>query len=154
MSDATKPTPPSDYDFDTICTEAIFFERNIRVSKGELFTIKDVRRIIGEQRAKWLAAPGWKAPEPHAKGDSSQFGDRRRIPPTPEQVTAYSAFIGYPMDGQAWCDAYASKGWKVGKAPMKDWQAAVRTWRTQGYGQNGIALKAARSELAISYAKF
>jgi hypothetical protein len=25
-------------------------------------------------------------------------------------------------------DFYASKGWKVGNQPMKDWKAAVRTW--------------------------
>lgn len=25
-------------------------------------------------------------------------------------------------------DFYSSKGWKVGKSPMKDWRAAVRTW--------------------------
>ena len=66
-----------------------------------------------------------------------EFGDRKKIPPTPEQVTAYSASIGYPMDGQAWCDSYAAKGWLVGKAKMKDWQAAVRTWRSNGYGARG-----------------
>jgi hypothetical protein len=75
---------------------------------------------------------------------TSDFGDRRKIPPTPEQVTAYSAAIGYPVDGQKWCDAYAVKGWKVGSARMKDWQAAVRNWKANGYGQNGIALDGAK----------
>ncbi len=69
----------------------------------------------------------------------ADFGDRKQIPPTAQQVTAYSVFIGYPLDGQAWCDAYETKGWKVGKERMKDWQAAVRTWRAGGYGQGGIA---------------
>ena len=55
---------------------------------------------------------------------------RRIIPPTPEQVTVYSAEIGYPMDGQAWCDSYAQKGWMVGKNKMRDWQSAVRNWKT------------------------
>jgi hypothetical protein len=26
-------------------------------------------------------------------------------------------------------DFYAAKGWLVGKSPMKDWRAAVRTWK-------------------------
>jgi hypothetical protein len=73
-------------------------------------------------------------------GPASPFGDRKKIPPTPEQVEAYSASIGYPMNGQAWCDAYAQKGWKVGAKRMVDWQAAVRNWKTSGYGQDGIAL--------------
>jgi hypothetical protein len=69
------------------------------------------------------------------------FGDPKAIPPSPGQVTAYSAFIGYPLDGQAWCDSYAVKDWKVGRVRMKDWQAAVRTWKANRYGQDGIALK-------------
>lgn len=83
------------------------------------------------------------APAPSQPVNGADFGDRKKIPPTPEQVTAYSAAIGYPMDGQAWCDAYAAKGWKVGDARMKDWQAAVRNWKTNGYGKDGIARQAA-----------
>src|SRR5690606_16518778 len=44
------------------------------------------------------------------------------VQPSPEEVTAYSLEIGYPMDGQAWCDSYAAKGWMIGKAKMKDWK--------------------------------
>ena len=32
------------------------------------------------------------------------------------------------MDAQRFVDFYASKGWKVGNAGMKDWHAAVRNW--------------------------
>jgi hypothetical protein len=49
--------------------------------------------------------------------------------PTPPQVTEYAAEIGFQLDGAAFCDFYISKGWKVGQTPMKDWQAAVRTWK-------------------------
>jgi hypothetical protein len=60
---------------------------------------------------------------------------RTTIPPEPEWVTAYSAEIGWPMDGQKWCDNYAAKGWIVsGKAKMKDWQAAARNWKSNGWG--------------------
>jgi hypothetical protein len=85
---------------------------------------------------------------PDASSKASDFGDRKKVPPTPEQVTAYSAFIGYPMDGQAWCDAYAAKGWKVGDHRMKDWQAAVRNWKTNGYGSDGVALAGTKKPTA------
>lgn len=52
-------------------------------------------------------------------------------PPIPQEVTDYSESIGYPMNGEAWCDAYAQKGWMVGKNKMKDWRAAVRNWKSQ-----------------------
>ena len=59
-----------------------------------------------------------------------QFGDPKSIPPTPEQVTAYSKHIEYPIDGEAFCDSYAQKGWVISRGSrMKDWQAAVRNWK-------------------------
>lgn len=32
------------------------------------------------------------------------------------------------IDPCAWIDYYDSVGWLIGKKPMKDWKAAVRTW--------------------------
>ena len=65
------------------------------------------------------------------------------IPPDPLDVEAYSASIGYPLNGKKWCDNYAQKGWVVsGRARMKDWRAAVRNWAANGWGQEGgIALR-------------
>lgn len=63
----------------------------------------------------------------------------KNIPPSPAEVEAYSASIGYPMNGQAWCDSYAQKGWLVGKAKMKDWKAAVRNWKVNGWRCGGPA---------------
>jgi hypothetical protein len=57
----------------------------------------------------------------------------RFVPPTPQEVEDYAQSIGYPMNGEAWCDSYAVKGWKVGKNVMKDWKAAVRNWKNQGW---------------------
>lgn len=75
-------------------------------------------------------------PEREREGETEKEteGARKRhvfVPPTPEEVAAYSKEIGWPMDGQAWCDSYAQKGWKVGKNTMKDWRAAVRNWKSQ-----------------------
>jgi len=50
-------------------------------------------------------------------------------PPSPQEVESYSQEIAYPVNGQAWCDAYAQKGWMVGKTKMKDWKAALRNWK-------------------------
>lgn len=56
----------------------------------------------------------------------------RFTPPTVEQVSAYAREKGYAgFDAQRFCDFYASNGWKVGKNPMKDWQAAVRGWASR-----------------------
>ena len=57
-------------------------------------------------------------------------------PPSPEDVEVYSQSIGYPMNGQAWCDSYEQKGWMVGKTRMKSWKAAVRNWKHNGWMPN------------------
>lgn len=48
--------------------------------------------------------------------------------PTLEEVKAYCKERGNKVDPERWFDYYTSNGWKVGKNPMKDWKAAVRTW--------------------------
>lgn len=52
----------------------------------------------------------------------------RFSPPSPAEVDAYAKEQGINVVGQRFCDFYASKGWKVGGSPMKDWKAAARNW--------------------------
>lgn len=66
--------------------------------------------------------------------------------PAPDEVTAYAASIGYELEGDAFCDFYASKGWMVGRNKMKDWQAAVRTWKRRHDAANPNPIHAATRE--------
>lgn len=50
------------------------------------------------------------------------------VPPTIEEVRTYCLEKSYDVDPEQFVDFYQSKGWKIGKSPMKDWEAAVRTW--------------------------
>lgn len=53
---------------------------------------------------------------------------KRFVKPTLEEVKAYCKERGNSVDPQRFVNYYESKGWLVGKSPMKDWKAAVRTW--------------------------
>jgi len=49
--------------------------------------------------------------------------------PTAADVAAYGATLSPPfLEAENFVDFYESKGWTVGKQPMKDWKATVRTW--------------------------
>lgn len=48
--------------------------------------------------------------------------------PTVEDVRSYCQQRGNSVDPQSFVAFYASKGWKVGNQPMKDWKQAVITW--------------------------
>jgi hypothetical protein len=60
--------------------------------------------------------------------EQSGSGRKRFVIPTPEEVQAYCDERKNGILGQQFCDFYSAKGWKIGKEPMKDWKAAVRTW--------------------------
>lgn len=64
-------------------------------------------------------------PNPLAGGSEKK---KRFTPPTVEQVAEYCREKGYHIDPEAFVAFYASKGWMVGKSPMKDWKSAVVTW--------------------------
>ena len=53
----------------------------------------------------------------------------RFVPPTLEEVAAYCRERGKGVDPQRFIDHYEANGWVQGKGkPIRDWQAAVRTW--------------------------
>lgn len=49
-------------------------------------------------------------------------------PPTRDEVQAYCNERNSTVNADKFVNYYTSKGWLVGKAPMKDWKAAVRAW--------------------------
>lgn len=57
-------------------------------------------------------------------------GPKRFVPPTLAEVQSYVTERQSPVDPQGFIDFYASKGWMVGKTPMKDWKAACRNAET------------------------
>jgi len=50
-------------------------------------------------------------------------------PPSLLEVSEYAKSIDFQFDAEQFIDFYASKGWMVGKNKMKDWRAAIRTWK-------------------------
>lgn len=48
--------------------------------------------------------------------------------PTLQQVQEYCTEKCYTIDTERFYDYYESNGWRVGKAPMKDWKASARNW--------------------------
>ncbi len=58
--------------------------------------------------------------------------------PTIDEVREYILSLG--MNGNSaenFMDYYTANGWRVGRNPMKDWKAAVRTWKRNSFGGNG-----------------
>lgn len=58
----------------------------------------------------------------------SNKGGHRFQKPSLEDVRAYCISRSNKVDPEQFYNFYESKGWMVGKSPMKDWRASVRTW--------------------------
>lgn len=63
----------------------------------------------------------------HARGDT-QTTRKRFFKPTIDQIREYCQERNNGIDPERFFDFYESKGWVVGKQPMKDWKACIRTW--------------------------
>jgi hypothetical protein len=56
-------------------------------------------------------------------------GSRRFTPPQIPEIREYiTQLADCSVDPIAFWNHYEAVGWRVGKSPMKDWRAAVRTW--------------------------
>ena len=60
----------------------------------------------------------------------------RFVKPKVEEIDAYCKERNNSVDAQQFFDYYESKGWKVGKSPMKDWKSAVRTWERNDFNNH------------------
>ena len=55
---------------------------------------------------------------------------KRFTKPSLAQVTEYKNQNQYISDPQAFLDYHESRGWVVGRSPMKDWKGAFRRWES------------------------
>lgn len=58
---------------------------------------------------------------------------KRFVKPTIEEIKAYCQERNNNIDAEYFYDKYEGQGWKVGKNPMKDWKAVVRTWEKNDF---------------------
>ena len=60
---------------------------------------------------------------------------KRFTAPSLEEVKEYCEERKNNVDPERFINYYTANGWKVGKNPMKDWKAAVRSWERNVFGK-------------------
>lgn len=78
---------------------------------------------------------------------------KRFTPPTVEEVKAYCTERGNKINAEQFVDFYSSKGWMVGKNPMKDWKACIRTWEKRDEPNGPVSSGVSLVDLAIKRRK-
>jgi hypothetical protein len=67
------------------------------------------------------------------KNQTRKSTSKRFEKPSLQEVQAYCQERKNSVDAQGFIDFYESKGWKIGKNPMRNWQAAIRTWERNDF---------------------
>ena len=60
---------------------------------------------------------------------------KRFTKPSLEDVVRYCVERENIVEAEKFFNFYESNGWKVGKNPMKDWKASVRSWESNSQNQ-------------------
>lgn len=58
---------------------------------------------------------------------------KKFIKPILEEIKTYCSERKNSVDADKFINYYDSNGWKVGRNPMKSWQAAIRTWEKSSF---------------------
>ena len=103
--------------------------KHLRISSVFLDYLNDYKKFTDGketllERSKNFTETGKKTLPNNNTNNKNTF-----IRPTAEQINEYSKEIGFTLDGSQFIDHYEARGWLIGKNPMKDWKAAVRTWK-------------------------
>jgi len=69
-------------------------------------------------------------PSENGEGSNTKLTNniKRFTVPTLEEIAAYKAEENFQSCGEKFIDYHTSKGWVVGRSPMKCWKSAFRTW--------------------------
>jgi len=104
-----------------------------------------------EDHNKTTVTPHYKQ---ECKNDKNDKNDKKqaRTPqkrfakPSIDEIRVYAKSIDYDLDAEVFFDHYESNGWVVGRTRMKNWKAAVRTWR-----KNKFAGKKPKRDLSMDF---
>ena len=108
---------------ESVVAERLYFYRALALATAEVEQMQQQAAFTEEGKRVFFPPPSEPPPPPPKKKTSAPF-----VKPTVEEIDAYCAERKNGLSGQAIYDHYEANGWMVGRAKMKDWKAAVRTW--------------------------
>ena len=99
---------------------------NREATVEQLMKVTSVEPLVNENSKQ----PTDKSSKQPTDKSSTQSADEDKpfVPPTIEMVRDYCKEKGYHVDPEIFMAYYDSKGWVVGKGPMKSWTRAVAYW--------------------------
>jgi hypothetical protein len=131
---------------DSVITK-IAFEPIKQALKRDLDKYKSIcERNSDNAKKRWYATASDRIPKHTKNADSDIDSDsdidkdikvnKGFVKPSIVEIKTYMIEIGMTDVSEKWFDYYESNGWLVGKNKMKNWKAAVRTWKNNNLSNN------------------
>ena len=133
---------------DSVITK-IAFEPIKQALKRDLDKYKSIcERNSDNAKKRWDATASDRIPKHTKNADSDIDSDsdididkdikvnKGFVKPSILEIKTYMIEIGMTDVSEKWFDYYESNGWLVGKNKMKNWKAAVRTWKNNNLSNN------------------
>ena len=120
-------------------------DTQVRIGKVSIGKVNNIEPLNGVEKIP----PDIEA-EKEKEIDIDKKPLKRFTAPTLEEVKEYCSERKNGVDAERFVNYYTANGWKVGKNPMKDWKAAVRTWERNDFGKP----KAAETEHSFDLDEF
>ena len=125
----------------------IAFEPIKQALKRDLDKYKSIcERNSDNAKKRWDATASDRIPKHTKNADSDIDSDsdidkdikvnKGFVKPSIVEIKTYMIEIGMTDVSEKWFDYYESNGWLVGKNKMKNWKAAVRTWKNNNLSNN------------------
>lgn len=108
----------------TKCNTEIDIEKDIDIDIE-----RDIEKIESAERKNTNGTKSGQCPT------TTTTNRKRFTPPTLQEVQDYCNERGNGLSAESFIDYYTANGWRVGKNPMKDWKACVRTWERTEYNR-------------------
>ena len=115
----------------TQCTRNGYaLDTQVRIGKVSIGKVNNIEPLNGVEKIP----PDIEA-EKEKDIDKEKKPPKRFTAPSLEDVKEYCAERKNNVDAERFINYYTANGWKVGKNPMKDWKAAVRSWERNDFGK-------------------
>lgn len=135
-------------------TEQGFIRKGKAIVNDELKTTYVATRVsICNQQYQNDTPDGLKM-TPYNKEDNINIkreSKSRFVKPTISEVAAFCSERGNDIDAEEFCAFYESKGWLVGKTPMKSWKSAIITWEKSRKKERKFAPKERKRESTFEH---
>ena len=128
---------------DSMISKLFDLQDGLLVNSNWLSEINSIKQL--SEKRKQIAEKRWNEEGLKQKGSKKEAKRKQKKPkktqsvflkPAIQEIKDYCLERNNIVNAEKFFNYYEANGWKVGKNPMKDWKACVRTWESNNFNNN------------------